>query len=67
MTLGKISDKDIRHCHFLKSTCDNAGPYEGPQSLGLETKGKRREVDSNEMEPPTGELNVARPGLVSWE
>ena len=22
MTLGKISDKDMQHCHFQKSTCD---------------------------------------------
>ena len=26
MTLGKISDKDIRHYHFLKSTCDIGDP-----------------------------------------
>ena len=26
MTLGKINDKDMRHCHFLKSTCDIGGP-----------------------------------------
>ena len=26
MTLEKISDKDMRHCHFLKSTCDIGGP-----------------------------------------
>ena len=26
MTLGKISDKDMRHCHYLKSTCDIGDP-----------------------------------------
>ena len=26
MTLGETSDKDLRHCHFLKSTCDIAPP-----------------------------------------
>ena len=26
MTLGKISDRDMRHCHFLKSTCDIGDP-----------------------------------------
>ena len=30
MTLGKISDKDMRHCHFLKSICDIGGPHQGP-------------------------------------
>ena len=26
MTLGKLSDRDMRHCHFLKSTCDIGTP-----------------------------------------
>ena len=30
-TLGKVSDGDMRHCHFLKSTLDIGDPL---QSLG---------------------------------
>ena len=26
VTLEKISDNDMRHCHFLKLTCDIGGP-----------------------------------------
>ena len=26
MTMGKISDSEMRHCHFLKSTCDIGDP-----------------------------------------
>ena len=26
VTLRKISDNDMRHCHFLKSTCDIGDP-----------------------------------------
>ena len=46
MTLRNISDKDMRHCHFLKSTCDIGGPppraplknlMTGPTSSGDET------------------------------
>ena len=40
MTLGEISDKDMQHCHFLKSTCDIGDPpikgprYGGERGLG---------------------------------
>ena len=37
MTLGKISDKDMRHCHFLKLTCDIGNPL----SRAPEGGGKR--------------------------
>ena len=30
MTLRKIGDRDIRHYHFLKSTCDIGGYHKGP-------------------------------------
>ena len=33
MTWGKISDKDMQHCHFLKSTCDIGDPHQGPQCM----------------------------------
>ena len=34
MTLGKISDKDMGHGHFLKSTCDIGGsPIKGPSGV----------------------------------
>ena len=26
MTLENINDKDMQHCHFLKSTCSIGGP-----------------------------------------
>ena len=39
MTLKKISDRDMRHCHFLKSTCDIGNPptkaREGPWFASL--------------------------------
>ena len=32
VTLGKISDNDMRHCHLLKSTCDTGGdPIKSPK------------------------------------
>ena len=29
--MGKVSDKDMRHCFFLKLTCDIRTPHQGPQ------------------------------------
>ena len=33
VTLGKISDKDMQHRHFLKSTWDIEGPQQAPKHL----------------------------------
>ena len=27
VTMGKTSDRDMRHCHFLNSTCDFLDPH----------------------------------------
>ena len=33
-TFGKKAKTDMRHCHFLKSTCDILGtPYQGPTDI----------------------------------
>ena len=31
VTLSKITDKDMRHCHFLKSTCNIGDLHQWPQ------------------------------------
>ena len=31
LTFGKIIDKDMQHCNFLKSTFNIGGPNQGPQ------------------------------------
>ena len=46
MTLWKISDKDIRQCHFLKSTCNIGPPRQGPQ-WGLQGDGVRGDDSGN--------------------
>ena len=53
MTLGIISDKDMRHCHFLKSTCDIGGPHQGPKYLGPPKGGRGPDsLDPDPLDPP---------------
>ena len=48
----------MRHCHFLKTTCDIGGPHQGPMSAG----GARRVLRVG-LHPPPGGVTTGGGGL----